>query len=70
MKRVSQFVLPGDLDIDILCEKGKIAYTFLYKGESYGNAVTLPSRKLEDIVAACLVLFTNAIETKKELDKI
>lgn len=70
MKRVLQFSLPGDLDIDMTFNKGNIAYIFQFKGQTYGNSVRLNSRKVEDIMAACMVLFTNAIETHKELNKI
>jgi len=59
--------LPDGLEIDVLFEKGKLAYTFQHNGQSYGNAVTLPSKSVSDIVAASLVLFTNAVETKKAL---
>lgn len=69
MKRISQFTLPGDLDIDVLFEKGQLAYTFNFQDKTYGNKVTLNSRKVEDIVAATFVLFSNALETKAALEK-
>ena len=69
MKRIDQLTLPGNLEIDLLFENGKLAYTFTFDGKQYGNAVKLPSKKVADIVAASMVLFTNALETKKELDK-
>jgi len=69
VKRITQLTLPNDLDIELLFQNGKIAYTFDFKGETYGNAVLLPSRSVEDIASACLVLFTNAAETHKEVLK-
>lgn len=69
MKRIASVTLPDGLEIDLLFEKGKLAYTFLHKGNNYGNAVKLPSKSIADIAGASLVLFTNAMETKKALDK-
>lgn len=68
MKRISTITLPGNLDIDILFEKGKLAYTFTHDGKPYGNAVRLESKKVSDIASACMVLFTNALDTKKALE--
>ena len=67
MKAISQITLPGNLDIDLLYANGKLAYTFEHEGKSYGNAVALPSKSIVDIASACLILFTNAIDTKKSL---
>lgn len=67
MKRISTITLPDNLEVDILFEKGKLAYTFVHNGQNYGNAVKLPSKTVTDIASACLILFTNAIETKKSL---
>ncbi len=67
VKKISQITLPDGLEIDILFQKGKLAYTFLHNGQSYGNAVQLPSKSVIDIASACLLLFTNAVETKKAL---
>ena len=69
MKTISQLVLPGGLEVDLLFNKGKIGYTFVHKDKPYGQAVQLPSRSVNDIAATCLVLFTNALETKAHLDK-
>jgi hypothetical protein len=68
MKRVSQITLPDGLEVDVLFEKGTLAYTFVHNGQNYGNAVKLPSKSVSDIASACLILFTNAIETKKALN--
>lgn len=67
MKSVSQITLPDGLEINVLYEKGKLAYTFTHEGKDYGNAVKLEKRSIQNIVNACLLLFTNAIETKKAL---
>lgn len=68
MKRVSTITLPDGLEIDVLYEKGKLAYTFLHTdGKNYGNAIKLENTSIESIVSGCLVLFTNAVETKKSL---
>jgi len=69
MKQITQIVLPGELEIDILFENGKLAYSFIHEGNSYGTSVKVPSKKVQDIASTCLVLFTNALETKKELLK-
>ena len=68
MTEIAKLSLP-DVEIDLLFNKGKLAYNFEHKGKMYGNAVKLPSRKITDIAAACLILFTNAVETKKKLDE-
>lgn len=67
MKRIVTITLPDSLEVDLLFEKGKLAYTFLHDGKSYGNAVKLESKSVTDIASACLLLFTNAVETKKVL---
>lgn len=67
MKRISTVTVAENLDIDILYEKGKLAYTFQHNGQNYGNAVRLPSKSVADIASACFLLFTNAVDTKKAL---
>ena len=69
MKQISQVVLPDNLQIDLLFQNGKLGYTFDHDGKPYGTSVKIPSKKVADIAACCLVLFTNALETKKELIK-
>lgn len=69
MTTIAQMTLPGDLDIDLMYGNGKLAYSFTHKEQPYGNSVKLPSKKVIDIASTCLILFTNALETKKELDK-
>lgn len=67
MKQISTVTLPENLEIDLTFNNGFIAFTFLHKGKTYGNAVKLPSKSITDIASACVVLFTNAVETKKSL---
>jgi hypothetical protein len=67
MNKISSVVLPGNLEVDILFKNGKLGYTFLHEGKNYGNAVKLPSKSVTDIASVCLVLFTNAVETKEAL---
>lgn len=69
MHRVSQITLPNGLEIELYFHKGQLAYSFEYNGQSYGTKITLPSKSIIDIASACLVLFTNAEETYKELQK-
>ena len=69
MHRVSQITLPNGLEIELYFQKGKLAYSFDYEGKPYGTKVTLPSRTVLDIATCCLMLFTNAQESYKELTK-
>jgi hypothetical protein len=69
MKQISTITLTENLDIDLLFDKGKLAYTFQHEGQNYGNAVKLQSKSVVDIASACMLLFTNAIDTKKALTK-
>jgi hypothetical protein len=67
MKTICQMQLPGGLDIDLMFDKGKLAYVFTFEEKTYGNAVKLPSRKVSDVAAVSLALFTNALETFEAL---
>lgn len=69
MKQIAQLNLPNNLEISLFYENGKLAYSFEHEGKPYGIGVPLPSKKITDIAATCLILFTNALETKKELTK-
>ncbi len=69
MHSVSQLTLPGGLEIELYYNKGKLAYSFEFEGKPYGTKVTLPTRTVLDIASACLMLYTNAEETYKELNK-
>ena len=69
MKTIAQLVLPGNLEIDLMFDNGKLGYTFTHKEQVYGTSVKIPSKKVADIASVSLILFTNALETKKELDK-
>ena len=68
MKSIAQLTLPEDLNIELLFDHGKLAYTFSHQDKTFGNAVKLPSKSVLDIASSCLILFTNAVETKKALE--
>lgn len=69
MNKICQLTLPGGLEIEMLLKNGRLGYTFVHEGQNYGTAVKLTSKKVEDIAAACLMLYTNAQETYNELIK-
>jgi hypothetical protein len=69
MHRVSQIILPNGVEIELYYQKGQLAYSFDFDGKPYGTKITLPSRTVLDIATSCLMLFTNAEETYKELTK-
>lgn len=69
MHEVSALILPGGLEIELYYQKGKLAYSFSHEGKSYGTKISLPSKSVRDIASGSLVLFTNALETYKELTK-
>lgn len=69
MDEISTITLPIGVDADILFKNGKIGYSFSWNGESYGISIKPKSRKVKDIVDACLLLLINAEETFKELQK-
>jgi len=69
MDEVSTITLSIGVDADILIKNGKIGYTFQFDGKNYGTAIKPKSKKLKDIVDACLLLLINAEETYKELQK-
>lgn len=69
MHSVSQIILPGGLEIELYYKNGKLAYSFEHEGKPYGTKIALPSKSVLDIASACLILFTNAQETYKELTK-
>lgn len=69
MHRVSQITLPNGLEIELYFQNGKLAYSFDFEGKPYGTKITLPSRSVLDLATACLVLYTNAEATYKELTK-
>lgn len=69
MHKVSQLTLPNGQEIELYYQHGKIAYSFDFDGKPYGTKVTLPDRTVLSIATACLMLYTNAQETYKELSK-
>lgn len=68
MHTIATFTL-RDTDINIMYNDGQLAFTFDYDGKSYGQKVTLQSKKILDIVSASFLLFTNALETREKLDE-
>lgn len=69
MHKVSQLTLPEGLEIELYYQNGKLAYSFTYEDKPYGTKISLPDRTVLSIATACLMLFTNAQETYKELTK-
>jgi hypothetical protein len=69
MDEISTITLPSGIDVDILIKNKKIGYTFQYEGKNYGTSIKPQSRKIKDIVNACLLLLINAEETYRELQK-
>lgn len=69
MHKVSQITLPNGIEIELYYQKGQLAYSFTYENKPYGTKITLPSKSVLDVASACLILFTNADETYKELSK-
>lgn len=68
MNKISTFTFKGR-DIDMLYDKGNLAYTFEYEGKQYGYKVEVPSKSVIDIASAAFLLFTNAVETLEVLEK-
>lgn len=66
---ISTFTI-GGLDVDMTFNKNAIAYTFEQDGKHYGYKIDLPSKKVMDIVAATVLLLTNALETKAAVDAL
>jgi hypothetical protein len=62
MDKISTFTLKGQ-QVDMLYNKGKLAYTFEYEGKSYGQKVEVASRSVIDIASATFLLLENALET-------
>lgn len=66
--KISTFTFRG-VDIDLMFQKRKLAYTLEIDGKRYGNAVDVKSRKTEDLVNATFLLLTNAVDTLDDLKK-
>lgn len=66
---ISTFTIDG-LDVDMTFQNGAIAYTFEKDGKNYGYKIDLPSKKVMDVVAATVLLLTNALETKAAVDSL
>lgn len=66
MTKVFTFTHKGQ-DIDVLYNKGKIAYTFEVAGKKYGGAVKVEGRKQQDLINATFALLINYLETKEAI---
>lgn len=60
--------MPGNLEVNVFYERGKLAYSFTHEGKDYGNAIKLEKKGVMDIINASLLLFTNAVETRQALN--
>ncbi len=69
MDKISTFILK-EQSIDMLYNKGKLAYTFEYGGKSYGQKVDLKSKSVIDIASATFLLLENALETIEAVKKL
>lgn len=58
--KVQSFTLK-DLEVDIMYNKGHLAYTFMKDGKSYGIKLKLEKRTVENIVACTFQLLTHAL---------
>ena len=56
-----------DQDIEFTVSKGQIDWSMEIKGNRYGNAVLLPSKKMTDIVGVVASCVSNAILTYESL---
>lgn len=68
MNKINTFTLEGQ-DIEMLFQNGFLAYSFEFKGKTYGQKVKLKSRGVDDVASATFLLIENAISTLKELNK-
>lgn len=60
--KVQSFTLKG-IDIDIMYNRGSLAYTFLYDGKTYGISLKVETKTIENIVACTFQLLTHALES-------
>lgn len=56
-----------DQDIELSLEKGNLTWLMETKGQRYGNAVELKSKKSDELVGAVASIVSNAILTYEEL---
>jgi len=66
MNRINTFSYKGK-DIEMLYRNGSLAYSFEHEGKTYGIAVKLPSKSINDISATTWLLIQNAVETLEAL---
>lgn len=65
--KISTFTFKGR-DIDMMYNKGALAYSFTQDGNTYGISVKLQSKSVLSIASAVFQLITNAIETIDQLN--
>lgn len=58
-----------DQDIEFTVGKKQIDWSMEVKGNRYGNAIVLPSKKMTDIIGVVASCVSNAILTYEELTK-
>lgn len=56
-----------DQDIELTLEKCKLTWLMEIKGQQFGNAVELKSKKSDELVGAVASIVSNAILTYEEL---
>jgi len=62
-----------DIDIDIIQESSKdslkLSWSFVYNNNRYANALSISSKKRDDIIGAVAALVSNACKTYEDLLK-
>jgi hypothetical protein len=66
--QISTFSVNGH-DVELLLNRGKIAYTFFYNDKRYGQSVRIAGTKKLDVVNACMALLINYLETYDAVQK-
>jgi hypothetical protein len=58
-----------DQDIELSLEKNKLTWLMEIKGQRFGNAVELKSKKSDELIGTVASIVSNAILTYEELIK-
>ncbi len=56
-----------DHEINISVTKNEVTWTTTLNGENYGNAVILPSKKMDTLIGTIGTIIINSIETIEKL---
>ena len=56
-----------DKDIDMIYDKGNLAYTFEHEGKQYGYKIKLEKKGVLEVASVVALLFINAVETLEAL---